>query len=372
MSERLGTYTRQIVSARAKGTPLVRAVIARLVAAAVKTKNAYQVMQEYYSGDNDAMFVLRAAISLSEERNALLEQRAATSPASTTGWGSELAALSVANFISSLGPQSAGASLLLRGMQFTFENAAMQISVPSPPASADRVGFVGQGQAIPTHQPEIAGGKVLKVNKFGTIVAFNREPLLYTQPNVEELVRQVLAESVALSLDKAMFDDNAASALRPAGLRKDINTTVAAEEQSTLQGTVIKDVQTLAAAVSTVAGSSPICLVASPAQAIALRLYLGRDSGFEIFPSNSLSAGIVVAIASNCIASACDPLPRFDVSDTATLHQATDAHDNIDSAAVGENTISMWQTDRVALRLIMEVSWCLRDPAGLAWTTVMW
>jgi hypothetical protein len=74
---------------------------------------------------------------------------------------------------------------------------------------------------------------------------------------------------------------------------------------------------------------------------------------------------------------AVDPVPRIEVSKEAVFH----SEDTLPLAisATGEpNTIaapvrSLWQTDCVAVRLIMQVAFGLRANNGVAWTeNVTW
>ena len=79
-----------------------------------------------------------------------------------------------------------------------------------------------------------------------------------------------------------------------------------------------------------------------------------------------------MAVATNCLASAIDSAPRFDVSQDALLHM-NDVPLPVNAGTPANPLRSLYQTDTIGCRLRMEVAWALRSPAGVAWTqSVVW
>lgn len=75
----------------------------------------------------------------------------------------------------------------------------------------------------------------------------------------------------------------------------------------------------------------------------------------------------MVAVATNALAFAADPIPEFETSAEAVLHM-DDAPEQI-SAEGSPNTVaaaaqSLFQTDCVALSMVLGTSWALRAPAS--------
>ena len=68
--------------------------------------------------------------------------RAATAPASVLAstWGEQLAGTSTADILASLGPPSAGVTLLQRGLQLQLERPNTAVNVPSILADANNIG----------------------------------------------------------------------------------------------------------------------------------------------------------------------------------------------------------------------------------------
>jgi hypothetical protein len=98
--------------------------------------------------------------------------RAAFSP-TTMASSPDLVQNAVGDFIANIGPASAGAQLLSRGMQLKFDGYGAITAPAILPASTD-VGFVAEGAPIPVRQM-LFGGFTLVPTKLKTICVFNRE-----------------------------------------------------------------------------------------------------------------------------------------------------------------------------------------------------
>jgi hypothetical protein len=126
------------------------------------------------------------------------------------------------------------------------------------------------------------------------------------------------------------------------------------------------DLSVLVAAVASRAGNGNIAFVASPAQATRIAL-TAESLSYPVMMSLALPAGTVICVALNGLVSAMEP-PEVDASRAATVQE-----DN--SAPSADPTVgprrSVWQTDSVALKLRMPVSWVVRDPAAVSFVTGM-
>jgi len=102
----------------------------------------------------------------------------------------------------------------------------------------------------------------------------------------------------------------------------------------------------------------------------------GNLGGWPIIDSGTVPLGTVVAIDAADYVSVADG-PRFEISDQATLHLEDTTPADITTAgtpAVASFPVkSMFQTDSLALRLILPVNWALRRPGVVAWVAgVTW
>lgn len=298
--------------------------------------------------------------------------RGATDPAATTtvGWADTYAPTGIGgDLVISLAPTSASAAIRQRGMQVRLDGKSA-IVLPNLVADATGASWVVQGAPIPVRDYAIAAGPTLLPTKLASISVFSREIFEHSTPLIELVVRNTLAGSIGAATDAAMLDDAAADTSRPAGLRNGI-AALTASAATPASEALAEDVADLVAAVAGVAANSPIMLVASPKQAARLRLWMRSVlPPYEVLASSGLADGVVVAIASNAVVSASNPLPRFDVAREPLLHMDTEPT-AIGTAGtpptVAAPTRSLFQTDTIALRLIMEVSWGLLDANGVAW-----
>jgi hypothetical protein len=306
-----------------------------------------------------------------DDDNVRLMTRAAVSPATitTSGWADSLAATSLADFLLNIGGISAGSALLKRCLSLQF-NGAAAIKIPSITTGATGVGFVQEANPIPVRQYSLATGVTLSPRILASISVFNREIFQHSIPSIESLIRTVLSEDVGLELDTTLFDSTAGDATRPGGLLQGISAT-----SPTAAGdfAMLTDLELLASAVAPVAGNGPIYFVASPRQARRIQ-YSAQIKGVEAFASSALADKTVLAVAANCLVSAMDPAPRFEISDTATLVMRDDptalgvvGTPNV----VGAPARSLWQADAIALKVRLEVSWALRSSTGLAYMSAV-
>jgi hypothetical protein len=326
----------------------VRAVAARVMTE-IEKSHVGEITRQYWRDDRDTDLLVRAA----------------SNPAtiSGAGWANSLASTALSDFISSMGPASAGSTLLASGMQLEF-NGATAIMVPGFIAAAGNVGFVGEAAPIPVRMFSSAG-PTIDPRKFAVITTFTREIFNHSTPSIERLVKAVLTESVGLSLDLALFDATAGDAVRPPGLRNGIAGLTPSAATNNAEAMAV------ATAVAPIAGNTPLVFVAAPAQAVALGLWAPNQFKYRVLASSGLSAGTVMAIAPNAVVSAMDPVPRFEISRDATIHMDTSPAQFATGGVVAAPLRSLFQTDSIGLRLIMEVSWGLRNPAGLAWMSAV-
>ena len=104
-------------------------------------------------------------------------------------------------------------------------------------------------------------------------------------------------------------------------------------------------------------------LVTALGRAAAISLRVQRELPFPVLGSPAVAADDVIAIATQGIASATDPVPEISSSRSATVHMNT----------VAAPTRSLWQTATIGIKLRFNASWALRDPRALAWlSTTAW
>jgi hypothetical protein len=297
------------------------------------------------------------------DRGVELILRAASSPAmtTTTGWAAELSQLTHL-FLASLVGVSAGVELLGRGLQVRFNGSGV-VALPTIAVGSGAT-FVGQGKAIPVVQFPTAAGVQLVPHKLALIATLTRE--MVEGSGAEAIMRATLAESAAYGLDAALFSTSAGTADQPPGLLNGVSATTPSTA-SPLADAMVADLSALGGAVARVAGSS-IVYVAAPEQALAIALR-SPDFAYPVLASRALSAKTVICVAANAIASGFDPVPEIVASREPELVMDTAPGD----PGGTQSTMTMFQGDKIALRMRMQAAWALRSSAAISFmTNVAW
>jgi hypothetical protein len=299
-----------------------------------------------------------------DDRATELVLRSAVVPAdtATSGWASQLAATSIADFVGTLGPASAAGELFRRATMLEFGQSA-QINVPGIVSAATDAAWVAQGSPMPVRQLSIGSGATLTPKKLAVGFVVTRELLEHSIPNAERLIRAVASESVGVALDSAVLDATAAGATRPAGLRNSATSVTATTGGG--DAAMMKDLGALAAAVAGT-GNTSLAFIANSGEAVKILLRAGPEFRFPVLASGQLAAGIVMCVALPALVSAVDPAVRFDVSRESIAHLEDTSPLPISTTptTIAAPVRSFWQTDVVGFRLRLEASWGLRASAA--------
>jgi hypothetical protein len=294
--------------------------------------------------------------------------RAASTPAMTTvsGWADTLAHTVVRDVLISLGPASAGSELLQMGTVLDWGNSA-KINVPGVIADKSNASFVGQGSPIPVRTLTTAAVS-LTPSKFATIFYLTREQI--DSSSAEALVRLVMTDSLAIALDAALFDAQAATTDRPAGLLNGISAITATTGGGSTA--LLQDLGLLINAVSPVSAGLPssglnVCLICDSGTAVKLKYLAGPNFDLPVLATNGIAAKTIICIALNALISAVEPLPRVQASRDAASHLHTVPAEIVTSGGVVATPIkTAFQTDTVAIKFVANVAWGLRLANAIA------
>ena len=290
----------------------------------------------------------------------------------------------------SLLPASVYPRLAALGERYTFgQNGKITIPARST-ATSVAGGFVGEGSPIPVKQAAFTSisltPKAVKV-----ITSFSREIAAHSTPNIESVLRTAIQEDTALAIDSVLLGTGAASLITPAGLRNGLTplTPTAGGGFAAAVG----DLKGLVGALITGSNGalrSPAFLM-NPLQVLSLSLTQnaggdfpfaadlaqGRLQGYPLIQSTTVPSGTVIVVDAADFVSVTGDVPTFSVSDQATLHM-----EDTTPLAIGTtgapNTVaapvrSMFQTDSIALRMIMDMNWAMRRTGVAAVvTSVTW
>lgn len=306
--------------------------------------------------------------------------RAVTNPAMTTvtGWAAELVQQAVEGFIDTLKPASIYGPLSNRGSKFTFGRNG-SIKIPGRAKTPNLAGsWIGEGAPKPVRKLGLTSITLLPY-KLAVISTFTEEMAAYSTPQIEQVIRQAMADDTSTSLDTYLIDNVAASAIRPAGLlvgATDVppNTT----ESDPLA--MAADLKNLAAAIVANGGGRDIVYLMNPVQAMGIGLAQATDGTFITVPdqltravitSQTVPVDTVIALDAADFATATGDVPKYSVSDQATIHEEDTtplplATGPQGTAVVASPIRSLWQTDSIGVRMVLDVSWAMRRAGMVA------
>jgi HK97 family phage prohead protease len=315
--------------------------------------------------------------------------KAATAPAMTTvaGWAAELVQQTVMDLMPTLLPASVYPSLSSMGLQLTFGRNG-RIIIPTRKVTPSIAGsFVGEGQPIPVR---IAGfsSQTLTPKKMAVITSWTREMDEHSIPAIEGLLREAIQQDTAISIDAVLLDANPATAIRPAGLRSGVTGETPTPITGGAFAAIVGDLKNLTSRILTATNGNirNMVYIMNPAQALSIsfvqppnpsglfpfaaEINAGRLNGKPLIQSGTVPVGTVICMDAADFVSVSGDTPRFEISDQATLHMDDTAPGPIDGSTPVQ---SMFQTDSLALRLILPMNWIVRRPgvvafvAGVTW-----
>jgi HK97 family phage major capsid protein/HK97 family phage prohead protease len=319
-------------------------------------------------------------------------QRAATAPATTTttGWAAELVQVQYSDLLSFLFAASVYQPLSNAGVRYTLGRFG-SISIPVESATPTVAGsFVAEGAPIPVRQ-EAFTPITIGLKKLGVISSYTRELFEHSQPNIDTQLRSRMSRDTSVAIDTVLLDNNPATSIRPAGLRNAVTglTPTAGGGFNALVGDIKQMLNVLIAANSL---RSPVWIM-NPQQAVSISLTQsaagvgvfpfkaeienGMLNGYPVIQSVTVPATMVILLDAADFASLTGDDARFELSDQATLHMedtapvaiGTPGSPNVVAAPVR----SMFQTDSIALRMVLPMNWIMRRTGLVAWITgVTW
>ena len=295
----------------------------------------------------------------------------------TSGWASQLVNTALADLMDLLTPFSVYPGLAARGIKVTFNNNQGAITIPSISTDASLAGgFVLEGDPIPVGRLTTASTSLVP-HKFAVMTTMSKEAAKYTTPALEGVLRRSILRRTAITLDGLLLDATAGSTTRPAGLLNGVSAAATGYGGGDYEA-VLADINAVMAPFDTANAGRSMVLIMHPAQARKLAMMPGPDgtfgwadrfmAGFTVLTSTSATAAHLIAVDAEDFATATGDVPEFDVSEQATLHMS-DAPGEIVTAGgtVNDPIRSMFQTNSLALRMILPITWKMRRTGMVQW-----
>jgi HK97 family phage prohead protease len=241
--------------------------------------------------------------------------------------------------------------------------------------------WVGESKSIPVSAPS-ASTADLTANKLAGLCVMSNELLADSSPGAELLLRDALAEAIALKLDTTFFSAVAASAgVSPAGILNGLaQIPMGSQDAAGLRAFI----NAAYAGFITAKNSTGLKLVMSPGTAKAVGL-LVNALGQSEFPGLGTSGGMLlgdtVVVGDNIDPSQIILLKPSDIwsigdtgvdiamSNSAMVEQDSAPQGASDTPVAASATMmSMFGTDSTAIRAIRRVGWKLRRTGVVAFT----
>lgn len=318
--------------------------------------------------------------------------RAPSAPALTTvtGWALELVQQIYADLMALLFAKSVYPRLSAKGLTLNFGRAG-KIILPTRSRTPTLAGsFVGEGMAIPVRQGAFTSAPYTP-KKLAVITVWSREMDQHSIPAIEGVLREAIQQDTAIAIDSILLDANPATGVRPAGILNGVGATTATAGGGI--AAVIGDIKGLVGALTTNTYGNirnPVWIM-NPGDMLSAGLATAANTGLfpfkdeigrgtlaniPIIDSASVPSKTVILIdASDFVSMSGDSL-RMDASDQATLHMEDTTPLDLVSGSPGTVASpqrSLFQTDTMALRMIMSLNWAIRRTGVLAWTqNVTW
>lgn len=278
-----------------------------------------------------------------------------------------LAQSTVGAFYSAI-PQCAGANLIAAGLTIDMAPAA-KVTLPFRSDSPAVAPFIGEDGVIPVREGALDAALFGPVKAAATIFAVSRE--VARQPGAEAVFRRILEEDAAVTLDSALFSDAAADDTRPAGLLYGVTPLAgyAGGDEIAMR----EDMKALAAAVADGGGTGALAIILHPKQAATLQL-IAPNFPWQVWPSRVVPEGRVIALDPGAFAAGFGDSVDITTTATATLHMSTTPAEIVSSTGptAADPVRALFQTDSVAVRLIVEIVFAMRGRAisyadGVTW-----
>lgn len=342
---------------------IVRSALCHFVSRATG-RTLDSVLEERYPGHEATAIVTRADATIATT--------------TTSGWASQLVQTATAELLDLLSPFSVYPGLSAKGIKVTFNNSQGAITIPSISTDAALAGgFVLEGDPIPVGRFTTASTS-LAPHKFGIITTMSKEAAKYTTPALEGVLRRSIMRRTAITLDGLLLDATAGSTTRPAGLLNGVSAVATGYGGGDYEA-FIADINALMAPFDTANAGRSMVLIMHPAQARKLAMMPGPDgtfgwadrfmSQFTVLTSTSATAARLIAVDAEDFATATGDTPEFDVSEQTTLHMSDTPLEIVSGTGptTADPVRSMFQTNSLALRMILPITWKMRRSGMVQW-----
>lgn len=313
--------------------------------------------------------------------------RTASAPAMTTvtGWAAELVQQIWTAIMPTLMPNAVLTRLAAKGLALSFGRAG-KINIPTRSRTPSVAGsFVGEGQAIPVRQGAFTT-QALTPKKLAVITTWTREMDEHSIPAIEGVLREAIQVDSSVAADTILLDANPATVIRPPGLLNGVAalTATAGGGLTALTGDLKLLIGGLAA--NTYGNIRVPAWLMNPVNVLNAGLTSAPNTGIfpfkdeiargvlagiPIIDSTTVTLNTIILVDAADFVVADGGAPRFEISDQATLHMEDTSPTDLVSGSPGvvaSPQRSLFQTDSLALKMVLPLNWVQRRAGTVVWT----
>jgi hypothetical protein len=209
-------------------------------------------------------------------------------------------------------------------------------------------------------------------------------------PAIEGLLREAIQQDTTVAVDSVLIDANPATVVRPAGLLNGVGGLTATAGGGI--AAIVGDIKALVGAiVASTYGNlrSPVWLM-NPGDLLSASLLTAANTGIfpfrdeirggtlntiPIIDSATIPSKTMILVDAGDFVVVGGGAPRIEMSDQATLHMedTTPLELVASPSTVAAPQRSLFQTDSLALRMVLPLNWVQRRAGTVAWTSnVSW
>ena len=351
---------------------------ARMGMALARAKGIMPLAEQQYRADKrwmdsapEVALALKAAVNAGDS--------------TTSGWASEWAyAENIGSeFIEFLRPQT------LIGRITGWRNVPFNVRVGSTTGGSTGY-WVGQGKPIP--MSKLTSSSVsLGIAKVAGMVGIDKELARLSTPSAELMVRNDLARECQKVLDLSLIDPNQGGQtnIQPASL---IYGVTPITPTGVTYATFVADWKNLVSTmINANLGLSGCVVLMSETTAIALSLMVtslgnpqfpglslagGTLNGLPVIVSNQLTiagspqyANIIVLLKPGEVFLADDGQATVEASDQVSIEMLDNPTNQSTATSTATTTVSMWQTESIAVKAVRYINWAKARSQAAAWIT---
>lgn len=287
----------------------------------------------------------------------------ATTPG--TGFATELGQNPVGEFLASLAPLSAAASIIAQGLTVSIGRAPSQAFPARTGAPPAETSWVSEAGPIPVREFAVNDDCTLAPKKQGFIIGISKE--VARRASGDAVVRQLIREDAAAAWDAAYFSTSAGDASSHPGMLAGLTALsgYAGGDREAIE----RDLEALADVVT--AEGTGLVFVVNPKRAARIKIRhpdLARE--FQFLPSLAVADGTVIAVDPASWVHGFGDDVDLEVGEGAVVHMEDTSPEAI-SAAGSPNTVaapvrSYWQTDALAYRMLADIAFAPRRANAVA------